>query len=100
MNKKVDLVNAKVLAQKHPNTFQRPTETEIAKIQLGDFVKVCAEPERFWVKVYKIDWLGRTMIATVSNDLLYTHHHGLLQDDDIELSFDNIYNIYKNGNNN
>ena len=60
-------VDAQVMAKENPDTFEAPTEAELNEIEPGDFVKVCAKPERFWAIVECVD--GDNIVAVVNNDL-------------------------------
>ena len=48
---KVELVDAKALAKKYPETFEVPMDAHLRKIKPGDLVKVARNGERFWVLV-------------------------------------------------
>ena len=90
--KKPKLVNAKAMAVNHPETFVFPLE-DIKKIKRGNFVKVCAEPERFWVLVNQIN--DDTITGVINNDLVRSKEHKLYCDDIIQFKKDNIYQVLK-----
>ena len=53
----------------HPDTFDAPTQDELNRLQIGDFIKVCIHPERFWAQVTKI--FGDRVVAIVDNNLVF-----------------------------
>jgi hypothetical protein len=61
------LVNARLLAFEFPDTFETPSDADIKKIKPGDFVKVCRNNERFWIRVD--GFVGRKWHGTIDNDL-------------------------------
>ena len=90
--KKYILEDAHAMSVLH-RQFEIPNNEEIANIKLGDFVKVCASSERFWVKVEFIDLNNRTIYGVVDNELVNTEEHGLKLGDSIEVKTENIYSI-------
>lgn len=85
-------VDAQDMHKMHPQTFQVPSEAEIAEIIPGAHaVKISAGGERFWVKVQAKR--GENLVGTVCNDLLCTDTHGLLCDDMVEFETRHIYAI-------
>lgn len=95
------LVNAVEKNRQHPDTFEIPSSDDLAELMQGDHIKVANrhDPvERFWVQVISVDHQLRQLDGTVDNDLLYTDNHGLTYNDEISLSFDNIYSIYQESN--
>ena len=81
-------------------TFEVPSPEEIAKIKTGDNIKVGAKQnidenspnvERFWCKV--IGKQGDSFLATVNNDLVLTHLHGLKFNDLIKIESYQIIGI-------
>lgn len=83
--------NAQELRRAFPDTFHAPTERECEFIQQGQFVKVCAGRERFWVKVTEND--GGCLSGTVNNDLVLTSEHGLVDGDLVCIGYDEVYDI-------
>ena len=79
MHKTVDLLDAQAMHRKHRNTFEVPSDAELAALRPGDYVKVCAGRERFWVEVDEFD--GATIHATVASALVLTSEHGLKSGD-------------------
>ena len=61
-------IDAQEMAKKYPDTFEAPTLEELSKIKQDDFVKVCLNDERFWVKVIEIH--EDEIIGEVDNRLL------------------------------
>jgi len=50
-----NFINAQEMAKKYPDTFEAPSMEELAQIKQNDFIKVCLNDERFWVKVIEAD---------------------------------------------
>lgn len=66
--RKVDgLINARLLAFEHPDTFFVPRDSELKKVKPGDHVKVSRGGERFWVKVEGFE--GRKWHGMIDNVL-------------------------------
>lgn len=87
--------DAQHMAKLYPATFEAPTAAELASIQPGSLVKVCAgEAERFWVKV--TTRTGDQLAGTVNNDLLYTDRHGLTFGDSIAFEARHVYAVWQN----
>ena len=85
--------NAVKLAAKYPNTFQLPNEQMLAKIKVGDNVKVCLNNERFWCLIKGVDFEKQTLVASVDNILQFNE---LKLGDLVHLNFYNIYDIKYN----
>jgi len=85
----IEFVDAQAMARKHPNTFPIPTDVELRRIVPNQFVKVCANNERFWVKVINRfdDWI------TGEVDHVATKEHGLKDGDVITVETRHIYEI-------
>lgn len=62
------LINARLLAFEFPDTFSTPSDAEIKRLKPGDFVKVCRNGDRFWVRVD--GFVGRRWHGTVANELV------------------------------
>jgi hypothetical protein len=62
------LLNAGLMAKRHPKTFFVPSDAAIRKIKPGDFVKVARNRERFWLRV--TGWVGKKWHGTVANKLI------------------------------
>lgn len=97
-----EFVNAQLMHIEHTETFEVPTNDELANIKEGSFVKVCADysnivshginSERFWVNVIFVD--GDEIHGKVDNDLIGTACHGLSYGDIIKFKKCNVYAIY------
>ena len=93
-NKKIKtpaLINAKQMAQDHPETFSVPEDTELRLLKVGSLVKVSTDGERFWVQITSATY--PLFIGRVDNDLLFVK--GLSYNDLIQFHAANIYQIYK-----
>lgn len=86
-----NLIDAQEMAHKYPNTFEAPSAQELANIMPGDFIKICVEPERFWVKITAIN--PGLLTGVISNDLVYTNRHGLDCDQIISVEPRHVYAI-------
>lgn len=86
----ITFVNAKVMAEKNPLTFSRPSDEELVFLVVDDVVKVCAYGERFWCRITSLD--GDMCSATVNNDLLTDK---LYRGCKVKFHSDSIYAIYK-----
>jgi hypothetical protein len=70
-----DLVDATQMARHHPETFTAPSTEELAKLRVGDSVKVCRHNERFWITLTKVEDLNlegaidSVMINDANSDL-------------------------------
>ena len=85
--------NAQELAEQYPDTFKVPTATELATLRKGLYVKICAEGERFWVKIERI--LDDKIEGVIDNDLVRTNSHGLKCYDRVRFTSSNIYQILR-----
>ena len=68
-------IDAQEMAKKHPDTFEAPTMEELSKIKQDDFVKLCLNSERFWVKVIEVH--EDEIIGEVDNQLYESQPFGL-----------------------
>jgi hypothetical protein len=84
-------VNAQQMAKDHPNTFEAPLQKDLDAIKVGSYVKICVEPERFWVKVTARQ--DDNLTGEINNDLIASDSHGLFCDMTVEFTVDNIYQI-------
>jgi len=50
-----NFINAQKMAIKYPDTFKAPTIKKLSQIKQDDFIKVCLNDERYWVKVIEVD---------------------------------------------
>ena len=92
---KIPFVDAEEMQKKHPETFEAPSldpecAEEIRALKAGDFVKVCALGERFWVIILKRE--NGKMTAMVDN-YLFSAEDGLVLDygDFVEVEDRHIY---------
>lgn len=83
--------DAQAMSRLHPQTFDVPAPEILAAIRPGTFVKVCAEPERFWVEVVAVE--GDGIMGRVSNDLVHTARHGLRDGDNVTFEKRHIYYV-------
>lgn len=74
-----------------PETFPIPSQEELHKIVPGDLVKICVEPERFWVRVETVQ--DNKVTGHIYSDMIHTATHGLRANDPIEFEKKNIYRI-------
>lgn len=84
------LVDASLLAFEFPETFQRPSDSELKNIKPGDFVKVARNNERFWVHVD--GFVGRRIHGKIDNKLV--NQPDLKMGDSIFFMKKNIYDIH------
>lgn len=83
--------DAQAMSRLHPQTFDVPAPEILAAIRPGSLVKVCAEPERFWVEVLAVE--GDGIMGRVSNDLVHTARHGLRDGDNVTFEKRHIYYV-------
>lgn len=74
-----------------PQTFTVPSQEELDKIIPGDLVRICVEPERFWVRVKTIE--GDKVTGNIYSDMIHTATHGMKANDSIEFEKRHIYRI-------
>lgn len=84
-------VNAQQMHQDHPDTFEVPSDKELAGVKEGSIVKVCHNDERFWTVVKAVD--GEKVTAEVNNCLIGDQPFDL--GDEIEFKKENIYCIWE-----
>jgi len=89
--KEIRFENAQELAKRYPETFGAPSAEDLKSIKVGDFVKVCAGDERFWVEVEKMS--KGTIYGRVDNNLIRVDVHGLAYNSRVRLKPENIYSI-------
>lgn len=85
-------VNAQQMAADFPETFEAPPYSDFQDLEEGDFVKVCANDERFWCRIVEIDHDDQTIVGSVSNELICNVWP---VDHLLEFNFENIYSILK-----
>lgn len=93
MTEEINFIDAQEMALLHPDTFEAPSAEDLAKITVGDYVKVCPGEERFWCKVEEIDHGSGRVMAAVANDLIiYPWPVG----EELDFETRHIYQILKN----
>lgn len=85
------LTDAQEMHRQNPTTFEVPSTEELAAVNVGYFAKVCADPERFWVRV--TGRTGSTLYGIIDNDLLRSETHGLHCGELVEFEERHIYAI-------
>ncbi len=88
---KLDFVDAQMMRIKNIETFEAPSKEELDELQIDNFVKVCIGGERFWVIVKGIN--DEKVSGIITNDLVKTHIHGLINDDVVEFEKRHIFDI-------
>jgi len=69
MENKINFVDAQELSRQYPETFYAPSREMISNVKAGDYVKVCANDERFWAEVVRMN--ESSLTAKVANDLIF-----------------------------
>lgn len=82
------LVNARLLAGES-DSFVVPSDASITRLKPGDYVKLCRNNERFWVKID--GYIARKWHGTVSNKLV--RNEDLNLGDKIFFMRKNIYDL-------
>lgn len=89
-----EFIDAQAMAWQHPDSFDVPEPQTLKSLGPGDNIKVCADDERFWVVLDKID--GDTLYGRVNN---HVHgKHGLSYGDRVTLEIRHVYQVIRNGN--
>jgi len=83
--------DAQALSKEHEN-FEAPTLEDLADVKVGDTVKVCMSPERFWAEITKVD--GEKLEARVDNNLFHGDEFGFDFNDTIKFEKRNIYSVF------
>ena len=91
MIKQPNLEDAHTMSILHSSSFKMPSKTQFERLEVGDFVKVNAQGEMFWCRIYFIN--GEDLIGIIDNELVKSNEHNLFQDDLIYLKIVNIYEI-------
>lgn len=94
MHSNVKFLNAVDMNKQNPDSFFIPSDEEIDEVSIGDFLKVCACHERFWVKVHNM-YAGE-FTCIVDNDLVFTEAHGINYKDVVTVKRHNIMGILQN----
>jgi len=64
----IAFVDAQAMSMNYSKTFEAPNKEDLDSIKIGDFVKICVNDERFWVKVTDIK--DDVITGQVDNDLV------------------------------
>jgi hypothetical protein len=88
----VEWLDAQAMHKAHPDTFDVPTDEELAVIASGSFIKVCGfgfhGRERFWLEVQAVE--GDTITGLVKNDLTELP---LFRDDEVKVDRRHVMNL-------
>jgi hypothetical protein len=87
-----ELTDARALHEAHPNRFEIPPDFILKSLEIGDFVKVAASGERFWVEVQGQE--GETIRGTVANRLVFVAKHGLDYGDALVVEHRHVYDVH------
>jgi len=85
------LENCNKRNKQYPKTFWIPSMSKLSSLQVGDFAKVIAPGERFWVIIRERK--GNEFVGEINNDLVGTDLHKLKYGDLIAFKRDNICDI-------
>ena len=86
--------DAQQLGKMYPETFEAPSQGELASVRTGSLVKICANDiERFWVIVTNAN--GDKLQGTVDNELSHGAVHHLKCDDVVSFELRHIYQIFR-----
>ena len=88
---KNEFVNAQEMQNRYPGMFKAPSAAELAAIKQGDFIKVCRNDERFWIRVIGAD--RKTVTGTIDNHL--DRNPDLLLGLIVTVDKDRVYTILK-----
>ena len=61
-------VNARLIAEQHPETFKLFNSEHLNHIKSGDMIKIIHNGERFWLEVIEVK--TNKIIGKISNDLI------------------------------
>jgi hypothetical protein len=90
-------VDAQEMHRLHPDTFDAPSEEDLAALATGDTVKVCPDYERFWAVIEAIDHDDDVITARIANRLMCSAKHGFHDGDVIHFQRRHVYLIHKAG---
>jgi hypothetical protein len=82
------LVNAADMARRYPDTFERPSDSAIKRLGPGDFAKVCADGERFWLRVTRAAY--PYFAGTVQSKVLMD---GVFLGDSVQFHADHVFDV-------
>lgn len=86
-----NFMDAQQMHQDFPELLKVPSQDRLDKLAPGDLVKVCADEERFWIRVKTVE--AEKVTGTIYSDLVLTGYHGLKANDEIEFEKKHIYII-------
>jgi hypothetical protein len=81
-------VDAQAMHRKHPTTFEVPSAKQLTELKVGDFVKINANHERFWVKLTRVN--GKKLEGVVDNKLI---QRGLKLGQKVRFETKHIYSV-------
>lgn len=87
----INFMDAQQMHQDFPELFKVPSQEKLDKLAPGDLVKICADEERFWVRVKTVE--AEKVTGIIYSDLVLTGYHGLKANDEIEFLKKHIYMI-------
>lgn len=93
MTEEINFIDAQEMALLHPDTFEAPSADDLAKITVGDYVKICPGEERFWCRVEEIDHGSGRIMAAVANTLIF---YPWAVGEELDFETRHIYQILKN----
>ena len=88
------LTDATKMAKEYPRTFDLPSKKAVKDLGIGDFAKVSADGERFWVRV--TGRKGKKIEGVVDNDVVLGQRHGLALGDKISFETKNLFDAVSN----
>ena len=88
---KPKLENCKKQNKRYPQSFWIPSMEQLDTLRVGDFAKVIAPGERFWVYIHEHN--GNNFVGEINNDLVGTDLHKLKYGDLIAFKRENICDI-------
>lgn len=66
-----DFLNAQEMHRTYPETFDAPSNDELASLKTGLYAKICENGERFWVEITEIE--KDELKGRVDNELFLEH---------------------------
>ena len=87
-----EFVNSTENAKKYPDTWHDPSPDRKARLGKGDTVKIGVPGEKFWAEIVEKTEAG--FRVRVDNDLIMTDRHGLKYNDVVEITAENVCDIY------
>jgi hypothetical protein len=86
-HKGITYLNAQEMKRNFPDSFRAPSRKALNNIEVGDYIKVSVDDDRFWVKVTLVD--ANIVYGTRDKDIL------LREEDAIEVPDNCILDIKK-----